>query len=94
VLADPQIVARAVFTEMSHPLFPAPMPTETRPARYRHLPDADLRPAPMPGEHTRAICAEVLEMPAGAIDELITAGALFDWTRPDADPAPRIGIAE
>jgi crotonobetainyl-CoA:carnitine CoA-transferase CaiB-like acyl-CoA transferase len=94
VLADPQIVERAVFTEASHPLFPAPMPTETRPARYRHLPDADLRPAPMPGEHTRAICAEVLEMPAGEIDELITAGALFDWTRPDADPNPRIGTAE
>lgn len=60
VLADPQIVERAVFTEASHPLFPAPMPTETRPGRYRHLPDADLRPAPMPGEHTRAICAGLL----------------------------------
>jgi crotonobetainyl-CoA:carnitine CoA-transferase CaiB-like acyl-CoA transferase len=94
VLADPQIVARGVFTEASHPLFPAPMPTETRPARYRHLPDAELRPAPMPGEHTRAICAEVLGMRAGEIDELITAGALFDWTRPDADPNPRIGSAE
>lgn len=92
VLADPQIVERAVFTEASHPLFPAPMPTETRPGRYRHLPDADLRPAPMPGEHTRAICAELLDMPAGEIDQLITAGALFDWTRPEAHS--RIGTAE
>ncbi len=37
--------------------------------------DADLRPAPMPGEHTRAICAEILQMPAREIDELIAAGA-------------------
>jgi crotonobetainyl-CoA:carnitine CoA-transferase CaiB-like acyl-CoA transferase len=94
VLADAQLGARATFTDMTHPLFPAPMPTETRPARYRHLPDADLRPAPMPGEHTRAICADVLAMPAGEIDELIAAGALFDWTRPGADPDPRIGSAE
>ena len=41
---------------MVHPLFDAPMPTETGPAPYRHIPPAELRPAPMPGEHTREIC--------------------------------------
>jgi crotonobetainyl-CoA:carnitine CoA-transferase CaiB-like acyl-CoA transferase len=62
---------------MTHPLFDAPMPTETRPAPYRNIPPTELRPAPMPGEHTREICQKLLAMDANEIDRLIADGVLF-----------------
>jgi crotonobetainyl-CoA:carnitine CoA-transferase CaiB-like acyl-CoA transferase len=77
VLADPQIIFRKVFSDMTHPLFDAPMPTETGPAPYVHIPPAELRPAPMPGEHTREICQKLLAMDADEIDRLIAEGVLF-----------------
>ncbi len=80
VLADPQIRWRRVFTDMTHPLFDAPMPSETGPAPYTHIPPAALRPAPMPGEHTREICQKVLGMDAADTDRLIAAGVLFTTT--------------
>jgi crotonobetainyl-CoA:carnitine CoA-transferase CaiB-like acyl-CoA transferase len=83
VLDDPQVVFRGLFTEMAHPMFDAPMPTETRPAPSRHLPAADLRPAPKPGEHTREICHELLGMDAEETERLIAAGVLFSWSDPN-----------
>ncbi|MDT5056406.1 MAG: hypothetical protein QOF66_4772, partial [Mycobacterium sp.] len=80
VLDDPQVVFRGLFSEMSHPMFDAPMPTETRPAPSRHIPAADLRPAPMPGEHTREICHKLLGMDAEETERLIAAGVLFSWS--------------
>ncbi len=53
VLADAQIHSRRVFSEMVHPLLPAPLPSEANCAPYRNIPVAEQRPAPMPGEHTR-----------------------------------------
>ena len=38
---------------------------------------AELRPAPMPGEHTREICQRVLAMDVDEIDRLISQGVLF-----------------
>ena len=61
VLADPQVAHRKLFTDMVHPLFDVAMPSETGPAPYR-IPPAELRPAPMPGEHTREICQRVLAL--------------------------------
>ena len=77
VLADPQITFRRVFSDMTHPLFDAPMPTETGPAPYLHIAPAELRPAPMPGEHTREICQKLLALDADEIERLIAEGALF-----------------
>jgi crotonobetainyl-CoA:carnitine CoA-transferase CaiB-like acyl-CoA transferase len=82
VLVDPQVEYRKLYTEMVHPLFDAPMPAEKHCAPYRHVPDADLRPAPMPGEHTREICHKLLGMDADGTDHLITQGVLFSWTDP------------
>jgi crotonobetainyl-CoA:carnitine CoA-transferase CaiB-like acyl-CoA transferase len=79
VLADPQITFRKVFSDMIHPLFDAPMPTETGPAPYVHIPPAELRPAPMPGEHTREICQKLLAMNADEIDRLIAERVLFTY---------------
>ncbi|BBY30114.1 CoA transferase [Mycolicibacterium sediminis] len=79
VLTDPQLEARAAFGRMDHPLFDAPMPTEIHPAPFRHVPDADLRPAPMPGEHTAEICRDVLGMSAEEVAALAATGAVFAW---------------
>ena len=62
VLADPVLLHRKLFTDMVHPLFDHPMPTETSPSLYAHIPRAELRPAPMPGEHTREICQKLLAL--------------------------------
>jgi crotonobetainyl-CoA:carnitine CoA-transferase CaiB-like acyl-CoA transferase len=77
VLADPQITFRKVFSEMTHPFLDAPMPTETGPAPYLHIAPAELRPAPMPGEHTREICQKLLALNADETDRLIAEGVLF-----------------
>ena len=65
---------------MVHPLFDVAMPSETGPAPYRHIPPAELRPAPMPGEHTREICHKVLALGTEEIDRLIAEGVLFTST--------------
>jgi crotonobetainyl-CoA:carnitine CoA-transferase CaiB-like acyl-CoA transferase len=85
VLADPVLVHRKTFTDMEHPLFDQPMPTETRPSSYAHIPRAELRPAPMPGEHTREICQKLLALDTEEIDRLIADGVLFtsDTSRTD-----------
>ena len=80
VLADSQLSHRDVFADMVHPLFEVPMPTERRAAPMRNVPDADLRPAPMPGEHTREICAEYLGMTDADLERLHAAGVLFTWS--------------
>jgi crotonobetainyl-CoA:carnitine CoA-transferase CaiB-like acyl-CoA transferase len=77
VLSDPQLTFRKLFSDMVHPLFDAPMPTETGPAPYTEIPPAELRPAPMPGEHTREICQKVLALDADDIDRLIGEGVIF-----------------
>jgi crotonobetainyl-CoA:carnitine CoA-transferase CaiB-like acyl-CoA transferase len=77
VLADPQLSHRKLFSDMVHPLFDAPMPSERSPAPYTQIPPADLRPAPMPGEHTGETCQKVLAMDAEEIERLIADGVLF-----------------
>ncbi|MBE1548329.1 crotonobetainyl-CoA:carnitine CoA-transferase CaiB-like acyl-CoA transferase [Mycobacterium sp. OAS707] len=77
VLADPQLTHRNMFSDMAHPLFDAPMPTETGPAPYIHIPPAELRPAPMPGEHTIEICQKLLSLDADETDRLLADGVLF-----------------
>ena len=80
VLDDPQLLHRNVFADMAHPLFDVTMHTEQRIAPSRTIPDAALRPAPMAGEQTRAICRTRLGMTDDDIDLLIDRGALFSST--------------
>jgi crotonobetainyl-CoA:carnitine CoA-transferase CaiB-like acyl-CoA transferase len=87
VLADPTLLHRKSLTNMVHPLFEHPMPTETSPARYARIPRAELRPAPMRGEHTREICQKLLSLDSQEIDRLIAEGVLF--TSAESDDAPR-----
>ena len=82
VLDDPQVRHRRLYTDMVHPLFDRPLPAETGPAPYRHIPRCRLRPAPMPGEHTRDLCQKLLALDAEQIDRLIADGALFSASPP------------
>lgn len=77
VAEDPQLVFRGLFTPLHHPLLDTDPPTETAPAAFTHLPRAELRPAPMPGEHTRQICRQLLGLTPEQIDSYIADGALF-----------------
>jgi crotonobetainyl-CoA:carnitine CoA-transferase CaiB-like acyl-CoA transferase len=88
VLDDPQVRLRRLFTDMVHPLFDCPMPSETGPAPYLHIPPSDLRPAPLPGEHTREICQKILAMDTEETERLIADGVLFATAEP-ADAQPR-----
>jgi crotonobetainyl-CoA:carnitine CoA-transferase CaiB-like acyl-CoA transferase len=82
VLDEPQVLARRLYTDMTHPLLEAPLPTETAAASFRSIPRAELRPAPLPGEHTREVCQRILALDADAIDDLIVKGVLSESTVP------------
>jgi crotonobetainyl-CoA:carnitine CoA-transferase CaiB-like acyl-CoA transferase len=88
VLDDPQLRHRKMFTDMAHPLFDRVFPTETGPAPYRRIPAAELRPAPMPGQHTREICRQVPALDVEEIERLIADGALFAPPQPHHPPRP------
>jgi crotonobetainyl-CoA:carnitine CoA-transferase CaiB-like acyl-CoA transferase len=77
VLEDPQLIERKLLREMVHPLIDHPLPAETGPAPFRHIPPAPQRPAPLPGQDTREICREVLGMSAEETERLITDRVLF-----------------
>jgi crotonobetainyl-CoA:carnitine CoA-transferase CaiB-like acyl-CoA transferase len=77
VADDPQLVFRQLFTDLTHPLLDAAIPTEAAPTRYSRIPRAPLRPAPMPGEHTRTICQRWLGLSPEQVDRLISEGVLF-----------------
>lgn len=77
VLGDPGVRYRNLYTEMVHPLIDTPLPSETAPAPYQHIPRSDLRPAPMPGEHTRELCQKLLGLDSDEIERLIADGVLF-----------------
>ncbi|BBX22739.1 putative CoA-transferase [Mycolicibacter terrae] len=77
IAEDPQLAHRTVFAEMTHPLIEHPLPAETGPAPFRNIPQAAQRPAPLPGQDTRAICRTVLGFDDGTTERLIADGVLF-----------------
>ena len=80
VLEDPQLRARKLFADMTHRLFDHPLPAETGPAPFRHIPPAPQRPAPLPGQDTREICHKMLGMSSEETERLINDGVLFAST--------------
>jgi crotonobetainyl-CoA:carnitine CoA-transferase CaiB-like acyl-CoA transferase len=80
ILEDPQLRERKLFRDMTHPLFDHPLPAESGPAPFRHIPPAPQRPAPLPGQHTREICHKVLGMSTEETEQLIHHGVLFAST--------------
>lgn len=86
VLDEPQVQTRGLYVAMTHPLFDVQLPTETGPARYRRIPPADLRPAPLLGENTVEVCRRHLQMESAEIDRLIASGVLYAPTAPTPTP--------
>jgi crotonobetainyl-CoA:carnitine CoA-transferase CaiB-like acyl-CoA transferase len=77
ILDEPQVRARGLYSVMEHPLFDTGLPAETGPAPYRRIPPADLRPAPVLGEHTIELCQTVLSMDRAEIEHRLADGVLF-----------------
>ena len=77
LLEDPQLIDRKLYSDMTHPLIDRPLPAETGPAPFRHIPPAPRRPAPVPGQDTVEICRGLLGMGAGEIEQLVNDGVLF-----------------
>src|SRR5262249_37307918 len=74
---DPQLIERKLLSDMTHPLIDHPLPAETGPAPFRHIPPAPQRPAPLPGQDTRELCRTVLGMSGDEIDRLVAERVLF-----------------
>ena len=77
VLHDPHLLARHVLTEMAHPCFEVTLPSEAGPARFRNIPPAPQRPAPLPGSDTRTLCRDVIGLAEADTERLIADGVLF-----------------
>ena len=77
VLEDPQLIERHLLSDMVHPMIDHPLPAETGPAPFRHIPQAPQRPAPVPGQDTRDVCRDVLGMSVEETERLIEERVLF-----------------
>ncbi|OLO25739.1 CoA transferase [Streptomyces sp. MNU77] len=73
---DPHLIARGTFRTAVHPLVGRPMPSENLPALFGRMPDPELRPAPLLGQHTREVAARLLGLGEAELDELFAAGVL------------------
>lgn len=82
VLQDPQLVERKLLSDMVHPLVERPLPAETGPAPFHHIPPAPQRPAPLPGQDTRELCVKLLGMGTEEIDRLLCEHVLFEAAAP------------
>ncbi|ORW69163.1 acyl-CoA transferase [Mycobacterium saskatchewanense] len=85
ILEDPQLLGRRLFSDMTHPLIERPLPAETGPAPFRHIPPAPQRPAPLPGQDTRQICRDVLGMSPAETERLLADRVLFGPPRAGSD---------
>ena len=77
ILEDPQLIERKLYCDMEHPLIDRPLPAETGPAPFQHIPLAQQRPAPLPGQDTREICRNLLGMSTEQTVRLIHDQVLF-----------------
>lgn len=80
--ADPQLLARGTYTTLRHPGLPDELPTEDCAAPFTDLPVPDLRPAPMVGEHTRLVLADVLGLESQDIERLLRDGTVHEGHAP------------
>jgi crotonobetainyl-CoA:carnitine CoA-transferase CaiB-like acyl-CoA transferase len=83
-LEDPHFQARGFARPIDQPLL-GPMLFEGPAFRGPDWPEPDIRPAPDLGQHTRAICRELLSLDDGAVNEMISRGVLAEpgtWRKP------------
>ncbi|BBZ05638.1 putative CoA-transferase [Mycolicibacterium chitae] len=75
-LMDPHLMARNSFQTMAHPHLKQPVPTNARIAHFSTIPDPQLNPAPLAGEHTREICATLLDLTSEELERLVADNVL------------------
>ena len=85
LLDDPHLTARGFLGSLSHPLLHQDLPAERGPALFRHVADPEPTPAPLPGQHSRAVLHEVLGLDEVTIDRLVDSGVV-EVTDPAALP--------
>jgi crotonobetainyl-CoA:carnitine CoA-transferase CaiB-like acyl-CoA transferase len=73
---DPQFVARGFLRLQDQPQFDEPLVTQDGEAVFSTMGRPRFGPAPIVGEHTYAVCSEVLGMTEAEIDDLIGRGTL------------------
>lgn len=76
LLTDPHLVDRDAYTRLEHPMLPASLPTAVRVARFGSIPDAPLRPAPLPGADTHEIAVGILGLTDDEYSRLVADGVL------------------
>ncbi len=73
---DPALGARRVFGTLHQPTVQDPLPTEAHQHLSETIADAELRPAPVQGQHTREIGTRLLGMDPEEVDKLVAEGVL------------------
>ncbi len=79
---DPHFLARGFPQDVDQPGV-GPMTLEGPAFAATGMPSPQATPAPKLGEHTRAICRDVLGLDDAAVDALVASGALEEPARPD-----------
>ena len=72
----PVFQERGFLAAARHPRYREPLLMETGAARFSHLAEPALAPAPVLGEHTRDIARTLLDLSETEIEELIESGCL------------------
>lgn len=67
---------RGTYAEAGHPLLPGPFMMENSLARSEMITDPDFAPAPVPGEHSSWVAAELLGQDPGTIETHIADGVI------------------
>ena len=78
LLEDAHLAHRGTYRPLVHPLIADPLPSENTASPYDSIVEPCSTPAPLPGEHTRAIAGEVLGLDADTIDRLLSDGILHE----------------
>ncbi|MET0378018.1 MAG: CoA transferase [Spongiibacteraceae bacterium] len=80
--ANPHLQARNFFRTFNQPGIDKPLLTENAPTLSLHMPDPDIRPAPLQGEHTRELAKRLLGLSEIEIEGLIGSGDLEPYVAP------------
>src|SRR5690606_10544825 len=80
--SDEHLRSRNFFRELHQPGYDAPFPTENAPVLALNMPEPEIRPAPLQGEHTREIVSRLLGLGDDEIQALIDSGDLEEAAAP------------
>lgn len=76
VFADPQVIAREMVTEMSHPYAPAPIKVVASPLKFSETPVSYRAAPPYLGQHTESFLKDELKLDENDIQNLKNKGVV------------------